>query len=232
MDKATLYSDLEWIEKKASYKQAFELFYKLAQVRYATFKQLHPLNHRVATKPNLVRFVEQGYLFTHDLVKNQPAYSITEKARKILNFELYNTKILQKNFTGQSLDHALKITDCLLKLQASPEFYNVFYPFFREPPDYKSEFLRPDFCVIWKKENSYKIQFGEVEQPKANWDNYLLIKRANYERLASDKNLYDIWWSEWSKRLNLPMCKKEDFCFSVLCVGNIKKEWSGWKFEC
>jgi hypothetical protein len=231
MDKATLYPDLEPIAAVSSYKQIFDLFYILAQIRYATFKQLHPLNHRVAKKKNLEYLVSLDYLSCIDLVKNTKAFHITEKTRQILEREGYNVRILQKKFTGQTLDHSLKISDTILKLQAQPYFYQVFYPVFRNAPNYEREFLRPDFCVIWKKDRSYKIEFGEVEEEKANWLNHLLIKKVNYERLADDQNLYDLWWTEQSKRLQLPMCKKDDFCFSVVCFGNIKKEWEGWNFE-
>jgi hypothetical protein len=228
LDKATLYPDLEWIEKKASYKQVFKLFYTLGQVRYATFKQLHPLNHRVATKPNLVKFVELGYLKSIDLVKNQKAYSITEKTRKILKLEGFNIEVLQNKFTGQTLEHALLITDAVLKLQGQEHFYNVFYPIFREPPDYQKEFLRPDACILWKLEREYKIQFLEVEEQKPDWENYLLTKRDKYEKLARDPNTYYLWWKHWSDKLGLPMGRVEDFCFSVLC--NVKKDWEGWQF--
>lgn len=228
MDKASLYPDLEPIALKASYKQIFDIFYTVAQVRYATFKQLHPLNHRVATKANLVRFTELGYLKQTDLVK---AYHITEKTREIINLHGFNTKLLQKKFTGQELTHALKITDCLLNLQAQEYFYSVFYPIFREPPNYDREFLRPDACIVWKKDRAYKIEFMEVEEEKPDWGNYLLVKKEKYEQLARDPNIYRVWWKYYSERLNLPLCQEAAFCFSVVCYGNIKKNWIGWIWQ-
>lgn len=136
MRKAELYSDLEWIENKFSFNQLFELFYTLARVRYATHKQLQPLNHRVATEANLVKFVELGYLNGINLVKNEIAFYITDKTRQILAIEGFNVKVLQKDFTGQTLIHPLKVTSCILKLQGEDNFYNVFYPVFKEPPSY------------------------------------------------------------------------------------------------
>jgi hypothetical protein len=221
MDKATLYPDLEPIAAKASYRQIFDLFYTVAQVRYATFKQLHPLNHRVATKNNLVRMIELGYLSDDNLVK---AYHITEKTKEMLKGEGYNTKILSKSFTGQSLDHALKITDTILKLQAQEYFYNVFYPVLDGP-------LIPDFAVVWKNENLVKLQFCEVEESKPDHENYLLVKRDNYINLAQIQRTYSQWWKVKSEQLNIPLCKEEDFCFSVVCFGNIKREWDGWIFQ-
>jgi len=230
MDKATLYPDLEPIAARASYKQIFDLLYIVAQVRYATFKQLHPLNHRVVIKKNLEYLVKLDYLSTINLVKNAKAFHITDKTRQILEKEGFNVEVIQKKFTGQDLKHALKITDCLLKLQAQENFYKVFYQIFREPPEYKQEFLRPDACVIWKKDGAYKIEFIEVETEKPDWENYLLVKKEKYERLAHDQNIYRVWWKYYHERLNLPLCQEADFCFSVRCFGNIKKNWEGWQF--
>lgn len=228
MDKATLYPDLAEIAPRGSYDQIFDLFYILAQVRYATQKQLQPLNHRIATKNLLVRFTDLGYLKSIDLVKKEPAYHITEKTRELLEKEGYNTKVIQKDFTGQKLGHALAITDVILKLQAEAD--QVFYPIFREPPDYHLEFLRPDFCLVRKRVGAYKIEFGEVENRKPNWEEYLKVKRDKYEAIAKDRNTYAMWWKVWSDRLNLPFCEERSFCFSVTCFGDIKKDWRGWKF--
>lgn len=227
MDKATLYPELAEIAARASYKQIFDLFYTIAQIRYATQEQLQPLNHRLATKNLLVRMTELGYLSSDNLVK---AYHITEKTRELLEREGYNTKVLQKDFTGVKLQHALAITDVILKLQAEPDFYQVFYPIFREPPEYRMEFLRPDFCLIRRGEGKYKIEFGEVETKKENWENYLQVKRDKYEAIARDSNTYAMWWKVWSERLNLPFCDERSFCFSIICFGDIKKDWRGWEF--
>jgi len=224
MDKSTLHPDLEWITNKATYKQVFDLFYTLGKVRYATFKQLHALNFRVATKTNLVRFIELDYLSNDNPVK---AYSITDKTKKILELERYNTKLLQTKLTGQTLEHALKITGSILKLKP----WTVFYPQFKEPPDYQKDWLKPDACLIFKKDNQIKIQFLEVEEIKQDWENYLLGKREKYERLATDANLFFMWWKHQSEKLGLPMGNVEDFCFSVCVVGNIKFNWEGFCFE-
>lgn len=230
MDKASLYPDLVEIAAAGSYDQLFDIFYALAQLRYATFKQLHRLNHRVVRKKYLEYLVNLGYLAAIPLVKNINAFHITEKTRQILEREGFNVKVIQKKFTGQTLEHALKISDCFLKLQVQEYFYNVFYPVFREPPKYVAEFLRPDACVVWKRDGAYKIQFVEVEQPKPDWEKYLLLKKEKYEQVARDPNIYRVWWKYYHEKLNLPFTKEEDFCFSVVCFGNIKKEWGGWKF--
>ena len=231
MDKATLYPDLEPIAAGASYKQIFDLFYTLAQLRYATFKQLHPLNHRVATKKILTNLVSLDYLAEVNLVRNIKAFHITEKTRQILEREGFNVKVIQKKFTGQTLEHALKVSKTILNLQAQENFYQVFYPIFREPPKYDREFLRPDACVVWKKDRAYKIEFIEVEEAKPDWENYLLVKKEKYEQLARDPNIYRVWWKYYYDKLNLPLCKEAEFCFSVVCFGNIKKKWEGWEFS-
>lgn len=230
MDKATLYPDLEPIAARASYKQIFDLLYIVAQVRYATFKQIHSLNHRVATKKNLANLVSFGYLATINLVKNIKAFHVTDKTRQILEREGFNVNIIQKKFTGQTLDHALKITSCLLNLQAKENFYKVFYPIFAASPDYSKEFLKPDACIVLKKDGAYKIEFLEVEEEKPNWAEYILVKKEKYEQLASDPNIYRIWWKYYADKLNLPLCKEADFCFSIVCYGTIKKDWEGWEF--
>lgn len=222
MDKATLYPDLLWLKERASWQQIFDLLYTLAQVRYATQKQLQPINHRVCTKPNLVKLEALGYLKSIDLV----SFHITEKTREILEREGYNTKILQGTYRAKDLTHALLITDAILKLNP----WSVFYPQFKEPPDYRKEWLKPDACLIFKNDTNYKIQFLEVEEKKPNWENYLLDKKSKYERLAGLSDLFFVWWKRRAENLGLPMGKIDDFGFSVLVVGGVKKEWDGWNF--
>lgn len=230
MKKSELYPDLEWTENKFSYTALFKELYRLALVRYATHDQLIPFNKQVFTKPNLVKLTELGYLDGAYLVENDIAYHITPKTRDLLTKEGYNTSVIQKKYTAQSLIHALKITDCLLKLQGEQFFYTNFYPMFREPPEYKNPFLIPDACVVWNKEGTYKIQFVEVESEKQDWENYLLVKKQRYETMASTPDIYRIWWKQWAEKLNLPLCAENDFCFSVVCFGSIKKEWECWIF--
>lgn len=220
MEKSELYPDLEWIENQFTYKQLFDLLYLLAQFRYATFKQLHSINHRVARKGYLVKLSELGYLNIIQPVKNQKAFHITEKTKNILKREGYNTRILQEDFTGKELIHDLKITDCLLKLHGRENFYKIFYYRFTYPPDWKKEFLRPDFCVVWKNDTGYKIQFGEVEEEKSDWERYLLEKKNKYELLAQSEDVFNLWWRVWAEKLKLSLCKKEDFCFSVAIYSN------------
>jgi len=236
LKKAELYPDLEWTENKFSYSALFKEFYRLGQVRYATHNQLIPFNKQVFTKQNLVLLTELGYLDGSYLVENDTAYFITDKTKELLTKEGFNVRVIQKKFTGTDLTHSLKITDCLLKLQGQSFFYAIFYPLFRDPPESKNAFLVPDACVVWKKDGAYKIEFIEVEEEKPDWENYLWVKKEKYERLARDPNIYHLWWKGkeekgYHKKLILPLCKEADFCFSVICYANIKKDWGGWKFS-
>ena len=85
--------------------------------------------------------------------------------------------------------------------------------------------LIPNACFFYHKDSSYKIQFLEVENEKVNWENYLLEKKEKYEKVSQDFNTWDKWWRKSCERLDLPMCKVEDFCFSVLIIGDNENEW-------
>lgn len=224
------YPELEIFIKGSTWIKLFRFLYDFAQLRYATKEHLNQINNVYGTHKKLTHLVKEKYLS----VKNGDIYHITEKTRKLLGIEGFNTKILQSDFTGEVLKHELKITDCLLKLRKEPNFYGVFYPSFKE--------LKPDACLIYaekedyKKNNSkilrYKIQFLEVEDEKGNWEQHLKNKRDKYILLARDFYIWDKWWRHNCERLELPFCKVEDFCFSVLCVANIEpKEWEGWQWQ-
>ena len=222
------YPDLIDIQNGGTWAKLFEFFYILAQVRYATKDQLNKVDGKFGTSKKLERLKARDYLS----VKSPGVYIITEKTRQIISLEGYNTSILQSRFTGDVLKHELIITDCLINLRADDNFYRVFYPIFREPPDYKKEYLRPDGCLVWKnKENQYKLQFFEVEQDKPNWSAHLKGKKRKYETIAGDLNTWDKWWRYNSEQLQLPFCKQEDFCFSILCFSKLQFEWEGWEFN-
>ena len=122
--------------------------------------------------------------------------------------EGYNTKILQKEFNGTSLEHELKITDAVLDLMGDPEFYAVFYGNFG--------YVIPDAVVTYRKPDSYKIVFIEVEEPKPDWFDYMEKKKVFYMQLGKDKDVYEKWWKVWSTKLGLPYPQKNKFCFWIL----------------
>lgn len=136
---------------------------------------------------------------------------------------------LQSKFTGEIVNHELKITSVILELQP----WRVLYPTFTEPPAYTTEYLRPDACLVFKDQNRYKLQFLEVETEKGNWENYLLAKSDKYDKIASDFNTYDKWARFHFQRLGLTLPEIKDFCFSILCVTDKEVDfgWRGWEFK-
>jgi hypothetical protein len=47
--------------------------------------------------------------------------------------------------------------------------------------------------------------------------------------LASDYQVY-AWWEETAKKIKFPLCKPEEFCFSVIAVGKVDFEYEDWFF--
>jgi hypothetical protein len=209
------YPDLNDLTKGSSFKQLFDFFYFAYICRYTTKEHLNAFNNKLGTPKKLKWLTDNGYLTFNKV------YSITEQTHKILKDQSYYTlvKIPVNNFTA----HSLLITDFLLKEFKRQDFYTALFPHF--------SFLIPDALIIYKKENAYKLVFLEIEEEKPNWHDYLNQKRDKYQILAKDKSIYEKWWKTYSDRLGLKYCTEEQFCFSVLCVGNIKKEWEGWRFE-
>ena len=81
-----------------------------------------------------------------------------------------------------------------------------------------------------KSESEYKLTFLEIETDKFYHDEYLNNKRMNYNRLAEDDQVYR-YWVNISEHLKLKKPTKEQFCFSVKCITNLKLEFKGWSFE-
>jgi hypothetical protein len=201
MQFADKYSDLVQTVKGSTYKKFFDWLYMAAQLRYATKDHLNRLSKQFGTKKKLDSLRESGFLTA---IRNGDVYVITPKSTKVLEDEGYNISILQKDFNGLSVNHELKITDAILTLQP----YAVFY--------YDFGYVRPDAIVILKRDNAYKIEMLEVEEPKSNWNAYLEDKKLNYTKLASDIEIYEKWWKVWSEKLKLPYPKMDNFCFDVL----------------
>jgi hypothetical protein len=208
----TLYPDLAPLVKGSSFNQLFQFFWTAGQVRYATRKHLAVISFKLGTKNKTDDLVRSGYF---QIIGE--AFSITDKVKAILEEQKYPVSILQKKFTGAT-PHDLKITDVILDLKP----WAVFYPIFRES--------RPDACLIFKKDRAYKIQFLEVENTEKP-ASYLRGKKEEYEKLARDFEMYDRWWKHHAEKLGLPFPKPENFCFSVLCFGSKKEDWSGWTFS-
>lgn len=221
MEKPIKYPDLRPLTKGSSFKHVFDFLYKAGQLRYTNYEILNQVSEKVGTPKKLSKFVELGYLVSNpgDIL------TVPAKTFDILTGENYNCKIL-KPAEGEGNPHNLKVAEIVYNLTKEPDFYAVFYPNFTD--------LVPDFCLIRKTEVvnqvAYKIIFGEVEQEKFGWAEYLENKKAKYDKLARDTDIYEKWWKVWSENLNLPFFRLEDFCFSISCFGKIKREWGGWQF--
>jgi hypothetical protein len=218
LNQSDRHPDLEPIVRGSTYKKLFDWLYKAAQLRYTTKDHLNRLNHQFGTKKKIQSLIEAGFLTA---INSNQVFVITDKTRQALKDEGYNTKILQKEFNGSSVEHELKIVDALFETTlANPELHAIFY--------YDFGYVRPDAIVVLKKPGAYKIVFLEVEEKKDQWENYLQNKKNNYCRLAEDKDIYEKWWKVWSDKLNLPYPKKEDFCFWIVACTDTKGKWEGW----
>jgi hypothetical protein len=217
MQFADKYPDLESVVKGSTYKKFFDWMHIAAQLRYTTKDHLNRLNKQFGTKKKLDSLRESGFLTA---IRNGDVYVITEKSRKALEIEGYNTSILQKDFNGLSVNHEVKTTDAILNIINKDQFYAVFY--------YDFGYVRPDAIVILRQPDAYKIVFLEVEEEKKSWQTYLDDKKQKYCRLAEDKDIYDKWWQVWSNKLKLPYPTIEQFCFWIVACTNTEGEWKGW----
>jgi hypothetical protein len=200
--------ELEPIIKGGSYKQLFDLFYTLNQLRYATKANLNRINAKMGTPKKLKTLVDLGFLFFTD----KGYYYPTSKTLKILENEGYNTNFLQKKFKGEAGDHQQKLTDRLITFTENEHFYSISYPIFCKAPRYTEPFLIPDALICFKNDKGYKLLFVEVENSEKP-PGYLESKERNYKIIASDYNTWAKWWKAHCSFLGLPFCKVENFCF-------------------
>lgn len=210
------YPDLYPLTKGSSFNQLADLLYTLALCRYLDRITLADKNFKLATGPKFKKLAELAYIADNDGV-----YSISKNGLQFLN-ERRNCKFL-KVPKGEGIKDGLQVGKIVYRTTKMSDFYAILYPDFR--------FLRPDFAAVFRRGDRAKLVFVEVEKEKDGWDNYLEDKRAKYDRLAGDYEIYSRWWKHCSKELELNFCSPEDFCFSVLCVGDIKKDWRGWQFK-
>jgi hypothetical protein len=216
MEFGSLYPDLEDIFS-GRWKEGFNLFYALAQLRYFTPDQARELNQKIGTGPKFQKLQERGYIADNTL---------TDKAFRVLRHRKFNLWEIQQRLRGSS-EHGFYISKVVLELMKRPDYFFVFYPTFKEPPDYQKEYLRPDFCLVLKDGSRGKLIFGEVEEPKPNWEAYLSEKMRKYEAIAKDQNLHALWWKTACVQKGLVFCDQSEFGFSV----KIYKDGEEWKFN-
>lgn len=213
------FSDLEQVFP-GRMNEGKTLLYQLAQLRYFTIEQFTKIN-RSGTKPKFQKLQELGYI---------EDYTLSKKASSFLKKNGFNTWGLTERLRGGEEGHGFAISKVVQKLMQRPDYFFVFYKTFKHPPDYQKEFVRPDFCMVFKKENKGKLIFGEVEGEKTNWETYLKNKKADYEAVARDPNTHSQWWKTVCRYKGLQFCDQGEFGFSVHVFGNVNYDWEGWEF--
>lgn len=233
MAKSDYYPDLKDIVSGGSYQSFFQWLHNAALMRYTTeehLKQLHEYAGKYATPKKLNTLREAGYIAA---IRNGDVFVLTKKGFQALDEQpKLNTSILQRDFRGMDLKHTLEITQALINIRQEEHFFTVFYPTLTVFNSDQRE-LKPDACIVYRKENAYKIVFLEVENPKPDsyWTEHLEGKHDQYNRIAKDIRTFD-WWKEQAGKLKLPIPVLPDFCFSIRVIGNIKKEWGeGFEFK-
>lgn len=207
------------IKSGASLQDCYRLFYHIALFKYSTsdqLKQTHKTSFKVATEEKLKSFSEFGYINYNGKVAIPSSLTF-----KILNnVKIEHTPIditlLPNKPEGYGDINELSNTEVFLKLIKEEYFYSLLYPSFG--------YLIPDALLVRKRNDSYRLEFIEIEKPKTNWKNYLETKRQNYLKLSQEKEVYD-YWTEIAPKLKLPIPGIDKFKFCVVIIGNVKLDW-------
>lgn len=204
-----------------SWQLMTEMLYHIRLVRYATqaqIKQINPRYEKICGKKKLEKLVELGML--------AGSYRATPKTTDLLKALGYHITLLLPEPTGDGAVDSILKTDVFIQALKLPNFKALLFPRFPKDVPY----LIPDALLVLSKENRYQLNFLEIETEKPDWHNHLENKRKNYERLGKDDQVYR-YWENICEHLKLKKPTKEQFKFSVLCIGNIKKDWLGWGFK-
>jgi hypothetical protein len=207
-----------------SFAQVARLLWFARQVKYFTREQIKmfPTGFpKYRSKDKIDKLVALGLL-----EENNGIYKTTNEVVELLQTAQLPVEILVSNIEGKGTEENINNTDVFLDCLQREEHNGLFFPDFG--------YLRPDAVwIVSKIENNllkYRILFLEVEKKKGNWKEYLQNKRDNYIRLASDYQVY-AWWEETVKKIKFPLCKPEEFCFSVIAVGKVDFEYEVWFFS-
>jgi len=211
-----------------SWQLMVDMLYHIRLLRYVTQTQIKIVNSRyekIATKKKLTALVQLGYL-----TMNAGSYRATKKTTELLKALGYNITLLQPEPEGNGGVDSIKKTDVFIQALRLPNFKALLFPQFPK----ENPYVKPDALLVLvdDKENptKYQLNFLEIEAEKQDWDAHLEGKRINYERLGYDDQAYSYWVAK-SGQIGFRKPTREQFCFRVMCVGNIKKEWRGWEFR-
>jgi hypothetical protein len=217
-----------------TWQNFYDLFWTIGTVRYVTYKQLKKSfgNKVWCRKCVTPRIIESLAKKDYINITSENALTITSKTLNFLETyaEGINTSII-KLPQGKGDKERIDNTDVLLKIIQLPDFYALFYPeFYRQPSD-NQPFLVPDAALVLKREDKAKLIFLEIERPKGNWEDHLLNKKSKYETVARNLTTYNNWAFSNFQKLKIKLPDIDKFCFSILCIGDIRYDWPGWEFK-
>jgi len=214
MGKQQNYAHLDPYIPGSSYKQIFDMLHKVALLRYVNESHLRALNPKQGTKGKTEKWVELSYL---DQIL-PGVYTITRLTYLTLRDEKYQLEYIQQKFRAKTAEHSLKISSVLVDMMSQEDFFYVFYPSFSDPDDKTREIVKPDACVIFKRDNLAKLLFLEVED-SIKPPGYLEKKARGYEKISHSIETYH-WWKGVCDKLGFEYCEVKDFCFSIKLFKN------------
>lgn len=217
MDLFTAKQELEPVKKGGSWDGVFDALYKALLLRY--FKPSHlqavvQYPSKYASKKKLNLQVELGYLQARDGI-----FTATNKALETLTLYGYKRPLLPTPPRGRGQE--LYNTDVFVQALNLSDYFILLFPDF--------EYLKPDALLVRGTPECYKLEFLEVEASKTYWEKHLQKKKENYERLAKDEIVYR-YWLHRANMLGMYQPKREEFCFCVCVVGDVYRDWEGWKW--
>lgn len=205
----------------ASFELIWSMLYDIRLLKYVRQSDLKLINNeytKICSKDKLKSLSELGYLRTVD----DEIYIATNKVFPILKSSGRNIALLPKTIVGHGDINELNNTEVFIKAMKLPYFHHLFYPRFPVEKPY----IIPDALLVLfdQVSNCYKLTFLEIEAGKANWDEYLENKHQNYLTLSSDIIVYN-YWVNCCQLLNWTKPDINDFKFSIIIIGQIKKDW-------
>lgn len=206
-------------KNNASFELIWNMFWDirlLKYVRQSDLKLINPDYTKICSKNKLLELCQQGYLRTVD----EDIFVATDEVLDILKLAGKNISLLPRSIDGAGNINDINNTSVFIEAMNLPHYYHLFFPRF----PLEKPYLIPDALLVLKDTDKYKLIFLEIEAGKSNWDTYLENKHQNYLRLASDIKAYN-YWCNCCAKLGWTKPDINDFKFSVMIIGHIKKEW-------
>lgn len=224
-------ADFSAIQQKTatnkSIKATYQMLYDMRMLKYvhkSQFIKIRSTYGRFTSDKKLAYLCEKGWIE----MRAEGVFTTSDKTLPVLKAEGFNTDILPRIITGKGMINEIQNTECLIKFMKIQHYHCLLYPSFGT----RKVWLRPDALLVRKDEenNKYKLTFLEIEAQKPDWHNYIERKREKYQRLAQDKEFYDMW-KILATKLNFPEPNISSIKFSVYIIGNINKQFeNGFTF--